>query len=149
MHSTRVAIGVRVKLNENFKEKCLGDKYLKEEAVLFIDCEKPFTDVTGQYVTIKGGSLTNSGYAYLNELDVVFDRPKSPIETITMDLDKKDLIALIKCQKVTLKATKSSLMNSLGNLEIGPTVFEWHWTDFRLNNLSIDELFKVYQLLKK
>ena len=29
MHSTRVAIGVRVKLNENFKEKCLGDKGIK------------------------------------------------------------------------------------------------------------------------
>lgn len=70
MHSTRVAIGVRVKLNENFQEKCLGDKYLKEETVLFIDCEKPFNDVTGQYVTIKGGSLTNSGYAYLNELSL-------------------------------------------------------------------------------
>lgn len=148
MHSTRVAIGVRVKLNENFKEKCLGDKYLKEETVLFIDCEKPFNDVTGQYVTIKGGSLTNSGYAYLNELDVVFDRPKSPIQTITLDLDKKDVIALVKGSHVPYELMKTPIFKQIGNYS-GGFNDHWSWSDIGLNNLSIDELFKVYQLLKK
>ena len=75
----RIAYGVRVKLNENFVEKCLGDKYLKDEKVLFIRDEKPYNDDRGYYVHVTGGSLTNSGYAYLNELDLEFEVPEHPM----------------------------------------------------------------------
>lgn len=77
--SNRVAYGVRVKLNSNFQEKCLGDKYLKDEPVLFISQEKSYKDQRGEYVTIRGGSLINSGYAYLDELDLEFEVPESPL----------------------------------------------------------------------
>lgn len=68
-----VAVGVRVKLNENFEEKCLGDKYLREqEDTYFINSEKPFNDELGEYVFITGGSHTTSGRVYLNEIDLEF-----------------------------------------------------------------------------
>lgn len=74
-----IAKGVRVKLNSNFVEKCLGDRYLKDEKVLFIREWKVYNDSKGSYVYIVGGSLMNSGYAYLDELDLEFPIPKSPM----------------------------------------------------------------------
>lgn len=68
-----VAIGVRVKLNDKFEEKCLGDKYLiEQEDTYFINSEKPMNDQRGEYVHITGGSHMNSGYAYLDQLDLEF-----------------------------------------------------------------------------
>ena len=85
----RIAYGVRVKLNDQFKEKCLGDKYLKDEAMLFIAEEKPGNDsYGGDYVHIRGGSLMNSGYAYLNELDIEFDMPDRPLYSIEYEEGK-------------------------------------------------------------
>lgn len=80
--SNRIAYGVRVKLNAEFKEKCLGDKYLKDEKVLWIADSKSYNDKIGEYVHIKGGSLMNSGYAYLNELDLEFEVPDKPLYTL-------------------------------------------------------------------
>lgn len=74
-----IAYGVRVKLNSEFIEKCLGDKYLKDEKVLFIRETKPYNDTKGEYVYIEGGSLLNSGYAYLNELDLEYPVPNKPL----------------------------------------------------------------------
>jgi hypothetical protein len=80
MKSNQVAQGVRVKLNENFIEKCLGDKYLMEqEEVIFISEGHIYNDARGEYVFIKGGSLMNSGYAYLDQLDLEFPIPTTPI----------------------------------------------------------------------
>ena len=80
MKSNQVAYGVRVKLNENFIEKCLGDKYLiEQESVIFISEGHTYNDSKGEYVMIKGGSLTNSGYAYLDQLDLEFPIPERPI----------------------------------------------------------------------
>jgi hypothetical protein len=76
---TNVAYGVRVKLNKNFVEKCLGDKHLMEEEVLFISDSKPYNDEKGQFVNIRGGSLTTSGFAYLDQLDLEFPVPLKPI----------------------------------------------------------------------
>lgn len=70
---SEIAVGVRVVLNENWEEKCLGDKYLKDEKVLYISEEAPYHDAKGWYVMISGGSHTNSGYAYLDQLDLEFD----------------------------------------------------------------------------
>lgn len=77
--SNQIARGVRVKLNENFKDKCLGDSYLRDEKILFIDESKPYNDSIGEYVFIKGGSLINSGYAYLDQLDLVNPVPEMPL----------------------------------------------------------------------
>jgi len=74
-----IGYGVRVKLNSEFIEKCLGDKYLKEEKVLFIKVTQSYNDEKGEYVHIEGGSLINSGYAYLNELDLEFPVPEKPL----------------------------------------------------------------------
>jgi hypothetical protein len=74
-----IAKGVRVKLNSNFIGRCLGDTYLKDESVIFLTENHTYNDVNGFYVLIKGGSLTNSGYAYLNELDLEFPIPTKPL----------------------------------------------------------------------
>ena len=75
----RVAYGVRVILNENFQVKCLGDEYLKDEPVLFISEPHCYNDEKGMYVMLRGGSLTTSGYAYLDELDLLFEVPEEPL----------------------------------------------------------------------
>lgn len=77
--SNQIALGVRVKLNENFEVKCLGDTYLKEEPIIFISESKAYNDQRGEYVMIKGGSLINSGYAYLDQLDLEFPVPEKPL----------------------------------------------------------------------
>ena len=74
-----VAYGVKVKLNDQFEEKCIGDQFLKLETVLWIDSHKVFNNQKGEYVTIRGGSLVSSGYAYLNELDLEFEIPDTPL----------------------------------------------------------------------
>ncbi|HMW11073.1 MAG TPA: hypothetical protein PJ987_11585, partial [Bacteroidia bacterium] len=54
-----------VKLNDEFVEKCLGDKYLKEEQLLFIREGHVYNDIKkGEYVMIGGASGITSGYAY-------------------------------------------------------------------------------------
>ena len=78
----RLAYGVRVKLNDNFQVKCLGDNYLKDEPVLFVSYDGVYNDTKGDYVNLTGGSLTNSGYAYLDEIDLVFDVPEKPLYTL-------------------------------------------------------------------
>lgn len=67
-----IAKGVRVKLNSNFETKCLGDEYLQCEQVIYISEGHIYNDQNGDYVFLKGGSGTNSGYAYLNQLDLEF-----------------------------------------------------------------------------
>ena len=70
---SEIAIGVRVVLNDKWEQKCLGDKYLQDEKVLYISSERPYNDVKGDYVHIGGGSHTNSGYANLDQLDLEHD----------------------------------------------------------------------------
>ena len=82
INSNQVALGVRVKLNENFEVKCIGDNHLKEEPIIFISDSKPFNDQRGEYVMLRGGSLTNSGYAYLDQLDLEFPVPNKPLYTL-------------------------------------------------------------------
>lgn len=80
MKRNQVAKDVRVKLNEKWEPRCLGDNYLKfEESVIFISDGHIYNDVIGEYVFIKGGSLTTSGYAYLDELDLEFPIGETPL----------------------------------------------------------------------
>jgi len=83
--SSQVAYGVRVKLNDNFEEKCLGDRYLKDEKVLFIRDPKPYNDIKGEYVWVTGGSLINSGYVYLDQIDLEFPIPETPLYPLYQD----------------------------------------------------------------
>ena len=86
----QVARGVRVKLNSNFEINSLSDKYLACESILFIDDSHVYNDVNGYYVFIKGGSKTNSGTVYLNEIDLEFPITDSPLyshETIDYNQD--------------------------------------------------------------
>ncbi len=78
---SQVALHVRVKLNENFVEKCLGDKYLAKDKIIFIADNHIYNDSIGEYVHLKGmtepeldnkAMFMNSGYAYLNQLDLEF-----------------------------------------------------------------------------
>ncbi len=89
LKESRIAYGVQVKLNSNFEEKCLGDKYLMDEPVIFIADPKVYNDTRGEYVYIRGGSLTNSGYAYLDQLDLVFEVPERPLYILYPD-NKED-----------------------------------------------------------
>jgi len=79
MKSSQVAYGVRVKLNDEFEDKCIGDKFLRTEKVLFLSEEKSYNDSIGEYVMLRGGSLTCGGYAYLNQLDLEYPVPHSPL----------------------------------------------------------------------
>lgn len=65
-----------VKLNDEFVEKCIGDKYLKEEQILFLGEGHVYNDQKGEYVHVRGKSGITSGYAYLNELDLAFSIDK-------------------------------------------------------------------------
>jgi hypothetical protein len=67
-----IARGVRVKFNEKFEPKCLGDEYLECEDVIFIAEGRVYNDSIGEYIHLHGGSGTNSGYAYLHQLDLEF-----------------------------------------------------------------------------
>jgi len=69
---THCAYKTIVKLNDEFVEKCLGDKYLKEEQLLYLREGHVYNDTKGEYVMVTGASGMNSGYAYLNELDLAF-----------------------------------------------------------------------------
>ena len=90
MKSNQVAKDVRVKLNSNFQINSLSDKYLACEPIIFIAESHIYNDQIGQYVFIKGGSLTNSGTAYLSELDLEFPITETPLyshETIDYNAD--------------------------------------------------------------
>lgn len=67
-----VAKGVRVKFNNKFEPKCLGDEYLQCEEVIFISEGHVYNDQRGEYVNLSGGSGTNGGYAYLDQIDLEF-----------------------------------------------------------------------------
>lgn len=86
----RIAYGVRVKLNDNFEKKCLGDDYLVDEPVLFISQEKCYNDEKGDYVHLRGGSLTTSGYAYLDQIDLEFEVPENPLYVLYPE-NKEDI----------------------------------------------------------
>lgn len=89
IQSYNVAIGVRVKLNDKFEEKCLGDKYLiEQEDTYFISSQKISSDTKGEYVNISGGSHITSGYAYLDQLDLEF--PHDLSDKITKDKKSAD-----------------------------------------------------------
>lgn len=80
MKSTQVALHVRVKFNDNFKPKCLGEEYLIKDSVIWIADNHIYNDSIGDYVHLKGyteskengGVYINSGYAYLNQLELEF-----------------------------------------------------------------------------
>lgn len=67
-----IAKGVRVKLNSNFQSESLNDEYLQCEEVIYIADKHVYNDMYGDYVAIRGGSKTNSGFAYLDQLDLEF-----------------------------------------------------------------------------
>lgn len=86
----QVAKDVRVKLNSTFEIKSLSDKYLACESVLFISESHTYNTQKGDYVWVKGGSLTNSGAVYLTELDLEFPHIEVPLyshETIDYNKD--------------------------------------------------------------
>lgn len=124
-----IARGVRVVLNENFEQKCLGDKYLVEmEDTLFIADGSVYNDSKGKYVHIKGGTLTNSGYAYLDQLDLEFPVPERPIsekkhqhvlkciEYALLDANNGDEI------KIIVQDNKAEIWN--GDLYIGRNLYK-------------------------
>lgn len=79
INPNQVARHVRVKLNSNFEIKSLSDKYLACELVLFISDSHIYNDTKGKYIFISGGSHTNSGVAYLDELDLEFPIGETPL----------------------------------------------------------------------
>ena len=75
----QVALHVRVKFNDNFEPKSLGEKYLVNDDVIYISDNHIFNNEKGDYVRLNGYTknvyneiYTNSGYAYLNEIDLEF-----------------------------------------------------------------------------
>lgn len=81
IRKSQVALHVRVKLNEKFEAKCLGEKYLVNDKIIFIADQHVYNDSIGEYVHLKGFTepekddeplYINSGYAYLDQLDLEF-----------------------------------------------------------------------------
>jgi hypothetical protein len=68
----QVAKHVRVKLNSNFEINSISKKHLACEPIIYISDNRIHNDSHGEYVNIRGGSHTNSGTAYLNQLDLEF-----------------------------------------------------------------------------
>ena len=80
MKANEVARNVRVKLNNTFEINSLSDKYLACEPIIFIADSHIYNDsYKGDYVFIRGGSSTNSGIAYLSELDLEFPITDAPL----------------------------------------------------------------------
>lgn len=77
----QVARHVRVIFNKEFKPKCLGEEYLIKDKIIYICDNHIYNDQIGEYVHLKGytleGIYLNSGYAYLNQLDLEFPIPFS------------------------------------------------------------------------
>ena len=88
---TEIARGVRVKLNSNFEPKCLGDEYLQCEEVIFIAEGHVYNDQKGEYVNLRGGSRTNSGYAYLDQIDLEFPYDEKVLYPVYYKNDKRPL----------------------------------------------------------
>lgn len=74
-----------VKLMDNFKVKCLGDNYLADEPILFIGDTSIYNDIGGEWCFVKGGSLTNSGRVYLNEMELAYPIPERPLYSLYED----------------------------------------------------------------
>jgi hypothetical protein len=79
MKKNQVALHVRVKFNETFEPKCLGEEYLIKNEIIYICDNYIYNDAFGgDYVHLKGYSIPddegyiNSGYAYLTQLDLEF-----------------------------------------------------------------------------
>lgn len=96
MKRKEVAKGVRVRLNKNWKQKSIGDRYLEQEPVIFISQPDIYNDARGESVMIKGGSYTNSGYAYLDELDLEFPMPERSMYRMDKDMSKVELALLLQ-----------------------------------------------------
>jgi len=86
----QVAKDVRVKLNSKFVINSLSNKYLACEPILYIAESHVYNSLEKDYVFIKGGSHTNSGIAFLDELDLEFPITEVPLyfhETIDYNQD--------------------------------------------------------------
>ena len=76
----QVARGVRVKFNKKFEPKSLGEESLIKDKIVFISDYMIYNDSVGHYVNLRGytpnkngGAIyVNSGYAYLDEIDLKF-----------------------------------------------------------------------------
>lgn len=79
MKNTEVARNVRVRLNSNFKVSSLADEHILNEPVIFIAENHTYNDSIGEYVFIKGGSMTNSTTAYLTKLNLEFPIGENPL----------------------------------------------------------------------
>lgn len=79
MRHDEVARGVRVKHADTFKPRSIADEYLILEDVIFISETHIYNDRHGDYVFLRGGSLTTSSYAYLDELNLEYPVPNKPL----------------------------------------------------------------------
>lgn len=93
-----IAKGVRVKLNSNFTPKCLGDEYLQCEQVIYIADGHVYNDQKGDYIFLNGGSGTNSGTSYLDQLDLEFpyEGVQYPVNYKKKSLFKKEWIGFTR-----------------------------------------------------
>lgn len=113
-----VAKGVRVRFNENWEEKSIGDKYLSQEPVIFISEANIYNDSEGEYVMLKGGSYINSGYARLDQLDLEFPMPERPMYSPQEDMSKVEIALLLQERDIIEKRLEEIDPNLLMNHEL-------------------------------
>lgn len=110
-----VAIGVRVKFNNKFEPKCIGDENLLHEDILYITQERVSNMYVNEeikyYVYIGGGSHTQSGTAFLDELDLEF-----PYDVSDMIKERESMKDILR-KSVPDNHSNVFILNTHGEIE--------------------------------
>lgn len=67
---------------------------------------------------------------------------------MTVELDKKDLISLVKGICPSYQIMDDPYIRQLGSYRGGMND-EWSWNSYKLEELTEETLFKLYQFIKK
>lgn len=67
---------------------------------------------------------------------------------MTVELDKKDLVSLVKGILPSYQLIDDPYIRQLGSYR-GGSVNEWSWHVYKLEELTEETLFKLYQFIKR
>lgn len=67
---------------------------------------------------------------------------------MTVELDKKDLVSLVKGIWPSYSIMDDPYIRQLGSYS-GGMLDEWSWNSYKLEELTEETLFKLYQFIKK
>ncbi len=123
IRESQIALHVRVKFNENWSSKSLGEEYLTEDKVIYIAEKHVYQDELGKYIHLKSNNF-NAGRAYLNQIDLEFpvlDNGQTPKTELETKIEHR--IAELEDEIITLEMSLSvddlqDLEDSVRNIEV-------------------------------